>query len=108
MSMRMLAGALCLMAMVASGAQAQGPAPSVNSPPVDHPAIDGTAKAPDTATTIPDVVKPSAGYSDVVQPAVAGDSAAVLKPPNVDPGMRVAPPVPPDAARRAEDKAAPK
>jgi hypothetical protein len=79
-----------LMIMGCGVAHAQAPAPGPNSAPTDSPAIDPTAKTPNTTTApIPDVVKPSSQHGDVIRPRTSEDPHAVLNPPNVDPGMTV-------------------
>jgi hypothetical protein len=95
MKIRELLCGICLIAFVAGNAHAQGAAPGANSPPVDHPPIDGTAKTPDSANTLPEIIKPPGAHGDVIQPKTAEDPGAVVKPPNVDPGMQVTRPINP-------------
>jgi len=104
MSARALIYGICLIAAAAINGYAQAPAPGPNSPPTDHPAVDGTQKTPDTANPLPEVVKPPGNRGDVVLPRATTDPSAVFMPPNVDPNMRVERPIPLDNDRRADDK----
>lgn len=90
MKIRTLIHVICLMTMAAGASFAQAPAPGPNAAPTDTPAIDPTAKTPNTTMApIPDVIKPTSQHGDVIQPKTTEDPTAVLRPPNVDPGMRV-------------------
>jgi hypothetical protein len=86
--MRALIYGIGLLALSAASGYAQGPAPGLNSAPTDHPSIAAPA-TPDSNTTPPEVVKPPGAHGDVLEPTTAQDPSAVVKPPNVDPGMQI-------------------
>jgi hypothetical protein len=97
---RVLLYGLCLIGIGATGVHAQVPAPG----PAETLVVDDTQKTPSTAAPVPEVIKPQGARGDVITPRTSEDPAAVLKPPNVDPNMRVVGPTTPGEEKRMGEK----
>jgi hypothetical protein len=78
-------GALCLVALPAGGAMAQTVAVALDRSPGDSPMlIDEAWKAPGN---IPEIIRPTTSYEDLLGSRAIADPGSVLTPPNVDPRM---------------------
>jgi hypothetical protein len=97
---RALLYGICLIGIGASGAHAQVRAQG----PAETLVVDDTQKTPNTPAPVPEVISPQGARGDVIAPKTTEDPAAVLKPPNVDPHMRVEGPTAPGEERRLAEK----
>jgi hypothetical protein len=104
MTIRALICCIFLASVAADGAHAQAPSNSPGVPSTGGPAIDGTVKTPNTPAPVPEVIAPPGQHGDVIRPSNGADATAVLKPPDVDPAMRVQPPADPDRTTKANPK----
>jgi hypothetical protein len=78
-----LLGALCLLAVPSATARAQTVTVALDRSPGDSPVlIDEPSKAPGN---IPEIIRPTDGYGDMLGPKSVADPGSVLTPPSVDP-----------------------